>query len=414
MVADSVLEGMSVVMLVGNNVYRDGRVQKEALSLTQAGADVCVIAGLDSIPPEFTESVPYKVVPARPVKREGAIQPRLGMDDVWLPLRAAVNLTVTRYRESKVRYPFEGIDPEFDSVQYDMIDTAHDKTIDVVHCHDLDMLYTGYLIAQKHDAKLVYDSHELFLEMGSISDEARAILSEVEKSTFPKVDAFITVSPEIASFLCEKYNHPDLEPVVLYNGGAMIVEEITPTASPVKLFFQGSFSESRNLKELIESMVFLQDEATLTLQGWGGRYEEELQVLISELCLESVVEIIPPSPPLEVVRSASEYDIGLYTPKMTNRHLSLTLPNKLFDYMCAGLAVACTDFPSVKAVVDAAGCGITFEQKGSQYIAKNLKRLVSDTRAIDEMKKASLRAATNYSWDTQGKKLVSLYKSLKS
>lgn len=400
-----------VVMLVSNNLAIDARVRKEATSAAEGGYETHVVGIGEDVPKDLVDA-PYTLHLARPLIDGKPVLPRLGQEDVWWPLRVLVNLTITRKRQKKYdsiyysdgeKYTDQIRRPEMEAV-------ATPLNPDIVHCHDLDTLHAGYNIAQKTGAKLVYDSHEIYLELHFLDSLFRPMYEEIEEELFPKIDGFVTVSPSIGRILTKKYNST-IEPVVLYNGGTHVVDKIKPVEGLPKLFFQGFFATDRNNRELIEAMVQLKGKATLTLQGWG-QDKEAYKDLIKKHKLEDTVFMIEPCGPLEVVDSASNYDVGVINSKAIDENFKNTLPNKLFDYMCAGLAIASTDLPPIKEIVDEHSCGITYEQKGVDHTAQVLLELVEDPEGIEKMKQNSLGSAHNYVWATQGKKLVALYDSL--
>lgn len=400
---------MKVIMLVTNDVARDGRVQKEAEALSLQHEVTIIGSGSDAA----TELLgrPYEVKLVFPSVDGKPLLPKWGTQKTPYLLRVLTNLTVTAHRQKKwnricengMRFPHYIERPEMEHAALTMMP-------DVVHCHDLDTLWVGYKIAQQAGAMLVYDSHEIFLSLHFLAPDAISMFSEIEAEIFPKIDGFVTVSPEVGAYLCEKYKS-DIEPVVTYNGGTHIVEEARPLDGRIKLFFQGAFAHDRNNLELIEAMPELKEYATLTLQGWGED-KEPYEALIKKLHLEDSVFIIDPCGPLEVVDSASNYDIGVINSKCIDENFRHTLPNKLFDYMCAGLAVASTDLPPIKKILDSENCGITYEQKGVAHTASMLKELVMNPDKIMAMKQASIAAAPVYAWPAQAKKLQNLYAQL--
>lgn len=401
-----------VVMLVSNNLAIDARVRKEAASVAEAGYDTHVV-GVGTEIPEDLKEAPYMLHLAEPQYKGKSLLPRLGREDVWKPVRVLTNLTVTRHRQKKYNQEFNASkDLSYHARRPEMESVALALKPDIVHCHDLDTLYAGHQIAQKTGALLVYDSHEIYLELHFLHAMLKPQYAQIEAEIFPQIDGFITVSPAIGRVLTKKYSS-DIEPVVLYNGGTHYVEAVTPVAELPRLFFQGAFATDRNNLELIQAMVHLKGKATLTLQGWGPD-EEEFARLIKELHLEETVFVIPPCGPLEVVESASNYDIGIINSKCVDENFKNTLPNKLFDYMCAGLAIASTDLPPIKEIIDEHDCGITYEQKGAAHTASVLKKLVMDPDKIMAMKKASLAAAPYYAWPAQAIKLRELYARLEA
>lgn len=405
-----------VVMLLLGDPTIDARVQKEARSVALAGYEVHLLCFPKHGLKRELEETPYTVhlvdgAVSEPLYAGNNLRPRLGEEDVWKPLRVLVNRTITdkRLREYRAKYGF-GMDfsayirlPELNA-------KLRELKPEIIHCHDLYTLYLGYMAKQEFGCKLIYDSHEIFLELHTLDELLKPGYSEVEAQVFPELDGFITVSPQIAEILTTKYGS-DIEPVVLYNGGAQIMSEVQPLSNPPRLFFQGIFALDRNNLELIEAMESLRGKATLTFQGWGPD-EENYRKLIAELGLEDTVQIIDPAPPLEVVSHASNFDIGVINSKCIDDNFKNTLPNKLFDYMAAGLAIASTDLPAIQAIVEKEDCGITYAQKGARHTAEVLLELVSDPVRIARYKENALKAATTYSWGAQEVKLVELYDRL--
>lgn len=400
-----------VCMLVLNDLRIDGRVQKEAEAVASAGYDVTVIGIGETIAEEF-KTKPYELVLATPLYKGKPLTPRLGREDVFYPIRVFTNLTVGRYRahmwskqSAHSRYEAFVSRPEIQEL-------AEKYKPDIIHCHDLNTLWAGYCAAKTVGAKLVYDSHEIYLSMHFLQPHLKKQYAEIEAEVFHHIDGFVTVSPEVGEYLTTKYKS-SIKPVITYNGGTHIVNDVKPVEGRVKLFFQGNFAHDRNNVELIEAMAQLRNVATLTLQGWGED-EEEFKRLIKKFNLEDTVKIIGPCGPLEVVDSASNYDVGVINSKCVDENFSHTLPNKLFDYMCGGLAIASTDLPPIKKILDKSGCGITYEQRGVDHTAKVLRELCSNPDEIYRMKKASLAAAPEYSWPAQAEKLKALYHELQN
>jgi len=369
------------------------------------------VIGAGTEVPTDLEDAPYRFMLVEPWYKGRPLAPKWGRETVWYPVRVLINRTVAPWRRRRWNAEFVNDSPYIPFISRPDIESmgvAQNPAI--VHCHDLDTLWAGWRIAQRCGSVLIYDSHELYLELEYLPEERRRQFAQIEARVFPLVDAFITVSPEIADALIQKYQST-ITPVILYNGGTHVVASTKPVSKPVKLFFQGKFASNRNNVELICAMQHLHGRATLTLQGWGPD-EKNYRNVIVQSGLENVVTILPPVPISQVVDSANDYDVGVINIPPLSEHLTHTLPNKLFDYMCGGLAVASTSLAAIKGVIDEAGCGITYESESVDSTAHALEKLVSDPARIQSMKEASLAAAPRYAWPAQEKKLIALYKEL--
>ena len=397
-------------MLVDNNLAWDSRVRMESETLAEMGLELTIIGRGEDIPADIKEA-PYELVLEQPQYHGRPLLSRWGHENIWYPIRVCANLTVTRYRTK--RYNTESLKHSSLPAEVsrpDMEVAGLRYNPDIVHCQDLDTLWAGYQISKRCGALLVYDSNELYLEWDYLPKDLYKPYAQVEAQVFPHLSALITVSPQIGHSLITKYDS-DLIPIIIYNAGSEVSVSAKPVSDPVRLFFQGHFMQNRNNVELICAMQYLRGKATLTLQGWGPD-EEEYRRTITELALEDTVSIIPPVPPAEVVTSANNYDIGVINYRPLTEHLRQTLPNKLFDYMCGGLAIAATSLPSSKDLIEKSGCGITYDQKGAEHTAQALEALISDPQRVQRMKQASLALAPKYAWPAQAQKLETLYRQL--
>jgi glycosyltransferase involved in cell wall biosynthesis len=88
-------------------------------------------------------------------------------------------------------------------------------------------------------------------------------------------------------------------------------------------------------------------------------------------------------------------------------------PNKLFEYMSAGLAVIASDFPLWREIVDAAGCGLCVDPLDPSAIAGAMRRLGNDGDEAAAMGARGREAVRDrFNWDSEAPKLVELYARL--
>jgi glycosyltransferase involved in cell wall biosynthesis len=87
-------------------------------------------------------------------------------------------------------------------------------------------------------------------------------------------------------------------------------------------------------------------------------------------------------------------------------------PNKLFEYMAAGLPVIASDFPLWRQIVTEADCGICVDPTDSDQIANAITELMSNPARRLEMGRNGIRAVLSlYNWSTEEQKLIGLYAS---
>jgi len=375
------LDGVTVCTLVTNDVSIDGRVQKETATLAAAGAEVTVIGvGTGS----------HWEAPAG--CRLRLIEPmRASENPVW-PIRVLANLA--REREFERR----------------LADAAEAVGARIIHCNDLDTLWSGSRAARRTGARVVYDAHELSTEGGLLRPWKRALLHRREQRLARRAAAVIAVNRPIAEWLRAHCGLREIPAVVMNGPSACLVDDPQPH-TPLRLLFQGQFFADRNLGALVEAVAGLGGAVELTLQGWGAE-EERLRAMIAERGLEDVVRLVPACRPQDTVREAARHDVGFIVHKPVNLNHFYSSPNKLFDYLGGGLAIIASDLPVLREVVEGGSCGVLFDPDEAGALESAIHSLVEDPGRVAEMKANAAVACHALSWSRQAETLVKTYAGL--
>jgi glycosyltransferase involved in cell wall biosynthesis len=165
---------MTVLMLLSNAYEPDPRVRQEALSLIRMGCLVRILAwDRDGKFPasERREGVEVQRVFVSSTHGRGATQLFFY---VWL-------YALMFWRAWRQRF-------------------------DVVHCHDLDTLPLGFILAKLRRKPIVYDAHESFPDMlhGNIPPAVERGLVRLENFLIRRVDLLITVGEKLRRHLQER------------------------------------------------------------------------------------------------------------------------------------------------------------------------------------------------------------------
>lgn len=391
-----------IVLVVRNDLTRDGRLQKEARALTDAGYDVWCVGIVTAAGQPERESADFgevvRVLTTRKLAaRPGAPAPSTTLtaqqtDEVYGGAPGALRHFFGRVRENVL-----------------LQRTIARLKPDLVVVHDPDSAIAGLLQRLLHRTPLGYDAREVWTEQ---RPEAHPLFKRlygwVERRVMRAASYRMTVNDAIAAELERRYG---VAPVTtVYNGSAVCLDAPQPVHDPVRLFFQGSFSPDRNLDTLVRAMAHLRGSAMLYLQGYG-EMEEPLAALVRELGLEQSVVFVPPCEPADVVRSASDYDVGVICHLPTSLNHRLAAPNKLFDYMGGGLAIAGSDLPVIASIVGENGCGVLIDPSTPASLADGIAALLRDAVRITAMKAASARACRRYAWAEQAKTVLRLVAS---
>lgn len=371
---------MRICMVAFTDLHFDYRIYREATSLRRAGHQVAIVAS------SFNPA------------------PLEGWDDFEIQL-----IPVDRSRSLRRLYPL------FWRRAYSLL---LDARPDAYHAHDLDALWPAVRAARRLDCPLVYDSHEFWIEQSSLVDRPlmRSCWSLLERRLIKWTDRVITVSESIADDLRERYRLDEV--VVLRNlplfrervQSDLIRETLGLAADRPIVLYQGGFLTENGLREQIEAAVEF-DKAVLVLIG-GGPNEEALREQVRADGLGDKVFFIPRVPFHQLHNYTCSADLGLCLIKGTGKSFYYSLPNKLFEYMMAGLPVLASDFPEMQRVVDETHAGATVDPTDVAAIRRQISVFLSDPERRAACGQASLQAAQRYNWEREADQLTQLYATL--
>jgi hypothetical protein len=130
---------------------------------------------------------------------------------------------------------------------------------------------------------------------------------------------------------------------------------------------------------------------------------------VSDLGLSDAVAFVEPCAPTEVVKSGRDYDIGVVCHRGSTPNHDVAVPNKLMDYIGAGLAVAGSDLRGVRSILEIYECGLAIDPTDGHTMARDLGELVGKPDVLTDMKHASVRACEELCWARQAELLINEY-----
>lgn len=280
---------------------------------------------------------------------------------------------------------------------------------DVYWTNDFDVLAAGVLCAG-FSRILIHDSHELFPDtfVGYRVYPAPVLawIRLLESLLIKRADRIITVNPFLAQIMSARY-HVQM-PTVILNVPSAIVEDDPPERATKVVLYQGIYHYHRGLENLIRACEFLHENVKLVLRGYGPN-EDDLRRIAANY---PNCEFQDPVPMTELVSAARETgDVGVvaYMPvSVSVRHCS---PNKLFEYIAAGLPVVGSNLPFLKLIIEGNQIGNVFDPNDPQSIADAINATLAD---LPRFRRNVNRIQKQYSWQEEQKKLVALVKEITS
>ena len=371
------MAGKRLLVLAPGELTRDPRARRAALVARKHGLDVVGLCGGGSDTPIPLAEIDVRRI--RPPAVTAALR-RLGLGGmkrerpIVRELRGIFRLARLGLTTARLVHAARALGP-----------------VDVVHANDLDTLPSGWLIARRHRARLVYDAHELYtLQEPDPPRIHRAATRAFERLLAARADAVVTVADAIADELVRLLRLRD-RPIVVLNCPAA-VDVPPPTARDrgrLEAVYQGAMGPGRPLGDLLAVAAEAQD-VHLTLRI-AGADRSALERDIRERGLADRIDVVEPVPPDRLVEALVDYDIGLIINRPITRNDEFVLPNKLFEYFMAGLAVAAPRLPALTPIAGEAG--VLFEPGRPDILASELQALAGDRRRLDDLRRRAYAVA---------------------
>jgi glycosyltransferase involved in cell wall biosynthesis len=291
----------------------------------------------------------------------------------------------------------------------------------VYHAHNVHVGPAAWMASRLRRVALVYDAHELYGETlgDSTAERVGAFLEgRLERFLVRRSDSVITTNGFRAERLRER--HGPLRIEVLANVPALVqsVEPLDPgypAGSKVLLYQGGIYAKHRAFEQTIQALAQL-DDFHFVIVGFGR--DAELQRINSwaqQYDVSERVHLLPPRPFEELMRTAAAATVGLVPimPRRDNDVFADT--NKLFEYLMAGLPVAASDLPEMQRVLFAGEVpvGELFDPRSPDSIAHAIRRVIDDEKLYEQRRKEARRLAlTQFNWNLEERRLLTLYKQL--
>ena len=286
---------------------------------------------------------------------------------------------------------------------------------DLIVANDLDTLLPGLIVSKLKRVTLVYDSHEYFTGLPEIQNRrlVKYIWTTIERIAFPHLKNVITVSEPIALLYEKLYG---FRPVVIRNLSKN-ADHISPfqrsdlgvALNDILLVMQGTgINVDKGAEELIYAIS--QTEGISLLIIGRGDVISELKKTVVELKITERVQFIPAVTWEILMKYTKTADIGMCLEKDTNLNYRFSLPNKLFDYIAAGIPVIASNLPETRKIVNDNNCGIIIDSVTPGNIVSALNEIKMNPHKLVEYKMNSVIAARSLNWETESKKVEAFYK----
>ena len=283
--------------------------------------------------------------------------------------------------------------------------------------NDLDTLLPNFICSKLQQIELIYDSHEIFCEVPELKNAPikKKIWETLESFTLPKIKFKITVNESIAQWFQKRYATDFL---VVRNINSIPRNLILKSRAELDLpenkniiLLQGAgINIDRGAEELVDAMAYL-DGIQLVIIGGGDVIELLKQKSVSK-ALEDKITFLPKLKPEELMHYTKCADLGISIDKNTNLNYEYSLPNKLFDYIHAGIPILASRLIEIEKIIKQYEIGYFIDEHNPKHIAQRIQECLLHPDYL-KWKQNTKLAAEALNWEQEKQKLQQLIQSVK-
>jgi len=274
--------------------------------------------------------------------------------------------------------------------------------VNILLANDTDTLLANYLVSKIRCKKLVFDAHELFPEVPELAyrPKVKWVWEKIEDWIFPHLKHCYTVCQPIADYYHKKYNiniqvvrnvphysQPSGEKLLDYSGRKIIL-------------YQGALNIGRGLEWMIDAMPLV-NAAVFVIIG-DGDIVNPLKEQVNKLNLNDKVFFLGTISGSELHKYTPSADLGICLLENRGLNYYYALPNRIFDYLHAGVPVLTTNFPEIANIVNIHHTGILINHYEPEYLAEVINDFFTkefDTSHFEEISK-------QFCWEEEEKILI--------
>jgi len=276
--------------------------------------------------------------------------------------------------------------------------------VDILLANDTDSLLANYIASKIRRKKLIFDAHEIFPELPELAHRPgiKRVWKIIEDWILPQLKHCYTVCQSISDYYNQKYNIQmkvvrNVPYCVIYND-----KKLLDYSGKKIIIYQGALNFGRGLEWIIDAMPLVEN-AVLVIVGDGGILND-LKERVNNLNLNEKVFFLGRIAGSELYKYTPSADLGLCLLKNRGLNYYYSLPNRIFDYLHAGVPVLATDFPEIANIVRNYNTGILIKRYNPEYLAGVLNDFLNKGFDISHF----AETAKQFCWENEEKILLEL------
>jgi len=272
-----------------------------------------------------------------------------------------------------------------------------------IFCHSVGPLPTAVEAKRTTDAALIYDAHELETERNGITGARKRVFSFLEHRFIRQCGAVICVSDSIADWYAGHYgiprplvvrNIPDARMQMDFVGSNVLQEQFRVPREQLIFMYQGGLASGRRVEQMVRIFSRVRPHRHIVFMGYGP-----LEAMVRKATgAHPNIHFLPAVPQDKILKHTASADVGIVGVENTCLSYFFSLPNKMFEYLLAGVPALVPDYPDMRQVVDSYGCGWVVPE-GDESWQRVIESLTLESVTL--AKEQARAASGSFSWQNE-------------
>ena len=285
---------------------------------------------------------------------------------------------------------------------------------EIIFAEDIYTLPFAVLFAKFKKAKVFYDSRELYGYLAGLKKRKiiQQILKRVEKTFITKAYKIITTGKMDAEFLSKEYG---VKNTIVIRNLPFLATVDSPfdfrtkyklKSSDKIILYQGVILHGRGLRVIFDVISELENVILIIIGG--GEHKNYYEQLAVEKGVDKKTIFLGKVNQKELLNYTAGADIGLALIENISLSYYYALPNKMFEYILAGVPVLASNFPQMKEIIGRYKVGIYVDPENRMELLTKLKEVLNNEVQRDQYKANCKVASYDLNWNKEIKKLFAV------
>ena len=284
---------------------------------------------------------------------------------------------------------------------------------DVIFAEDIYTLPLAVLFGKIKKAKVFYDSRELYGYLAGLRKRRiiQRILRWIENNFIHKVYRIITTGEMDAEFLKKEYGVDNTIvirnlPVFKHIDEPFDFRKKYNLNPAIKIIlYQGVILHGRGLRLLFDVLDGIENAAAVIIGG--GEHKAYYEQLAVEKGVNKKVFFMGKVNQKDLLSYTAGADVGLAVIENISLSYYYALPNKMFEYILAGVPVFASSFPQMKNIIDKYSVGVYADPEDKAELTAAMKELLNNDEKRKILRENCKAASLELNWDIEAEKLFS-------